>query len=150
MIFASTFDIPDSVNLLLLLVFSVALLVYMTLVQPYLRAAILALQTSFLVNLTLLSGFVIFSYTQSNRSTLLSAAVGLSTGVAFLQFCAIVVYSIVAPRCSCLRRRFKVRARGHSNATQESLPAVINSHSVSFRDSILEESQELLTDKPTY
>ena len=149
-IFASTFGVPDSVNLLLLLIFSVALLVYMTLVQPYLQVAIMALQTSFLVNLTLLSGFVIFSYTQPNRATLLSAAVGLSTGIAFLQFCAIVVYSIVAPHCSSLRRRFKVRDQGHSNATQEFLPAVINSHSVSFRDSILEESQELLTDKPTY
>ena len=41
-------------------------------------------------------------------------------------------------------------AGGYSDITQEPLPAVINSHSVSFRDSILEESQELLADKPTY
>ena len=94
---------------------------------------------------------MIFAYTQPNRSTLLSAAVGLSTGVAFLQFCAIIVYSIVAPRarCSCLQQQSV--AGGYSNITQESLPAVINNHSVSFRDSmILEESQELPADKPTY
>ena len=150
MTFASTFGVPDNINLLLLLILSITLLVYMTLVQPYLRVAILALQTSFLVNLNLLSGFVIFAYTQPNRSTLLSAAVGLSTGVAFLQFCAIIVYSIVAPRtrCSCLQRQSVAGA--YSDVTQESLPAVINSHSDSFRDSILEESQELLADKPTY
>ena len=148
--FASTFGVPDSVNLLLLLILALALLVYMTLVQPYLQAAILALQTSFLVNLTLLSGFVIFSYTQPNRATLLSAAVGLSTGVAFVQFCSIVVYSIIASRFSRLQWQSKVR--GCNNVTQESLPAVVTGHSssVSFRDSILEESQELLTDEPTY
>ena len=147
-IFASTFGVPDTINLLLILILSVALLVYMTLVQPYLQAAVLALQTSFLINLTLLSGFVIFAYTQPNRATLLSASIGLSTGVAFLQFCAIVVYSIVAPRCSCLRRQSKVR--GDNNVTEEPLPAVVSSNSVSFRDSILEESQELLADVPTY
>ena len=144
MTFASTFGVPDSVNLLLLLILTLALLVYMTLVQPYLRGIILALQTSFLVNLALLSGFVMFSYTQPNRATLLSAAVGLSASVAFLQFCGIVVYSIIAPRCSCLQWKSKI------SVTQESMPAVIDSRSVSFRDSILEESQELLTDKPTY
>jgi predicted outer membrane repeat protein len=149
-ILASTFGVPDTINLLLLLILSVALLVYVILVQPYLRAAVLALQTSFLVNLTLISGFVIFAYTQPNGATLLSAAVGISTGIAFLQFCAIIVYSIVAPRCSRLRKKSIVRSRGNSNVSQEPLPAVVSSHSVSFRDSILEESQELLADNPTY
>ena len=148
--FASTFGVSDSVNLLLLLILAVALLFYMILVQPYLRAAITALQSSFLVNLTLLSGFVIFTYTQPNRSTLQSAAVGLSTGVAFLQFCIIVVYSIVATRCSRLLWQSKVR--NHDSVTHESMTGVVNSRSssVSFRDSILEESQELLADNPTY
>ena len=150
--FASTFGIPDSVNLLLLLILTVALLVYMTLVQPYRSKVILGLQTSFLFNLTLLSGFTIFAYTRDNRSSLLAAAVGLSTGVAFVQFCGIVVCSVFARRRSCSLCRSK--AKSHINVTEESVPAVVTTttNSVSFRDSILEESQELLSkaDQRTY
>ena len=122
----------------------------MALIQPYKSLAILVLQSSFLINLTLLSGFVIFAYTyaDSNKLTLQSVAVGLSTGVAFLQFCGIVLYAIIVPRCSCPRRQS--RNDSHSDDKAESMAAVIDSHSVSFRDSIFEESQKLLPDDPNY
>ena len=101
--FASTFGISGSINLLLLLVLTVVLLLYMTLVKPYRRKAVLLLQSTYLANLVLLSGFFFFTYTQPNRSTLQTAAIGLSINFALLQFCCAVLYTLVACRCSTAR-----------------------------------------------
>ena len=98
--FASTFGISGSINLLFLLVLSVVLLLYMTLVQLYRSKAVLLLQSTYLANLVLLSGFFFFTYTQSNRSTLQVAAIGLSITFALLQFCCTVLYTAIARRCS--------------------------------------------------
>ena len=98
--FASTFGISESINLLLLLVLAVVLLLYMTLVQPYRSKAVLLLQSIYLANLVLLSGFFFFTYTQSNRSTLQAAAIGLSISFALLQFCCAVLHAAIARRCS--------------------------------------------------
>ena len=98
--FASTFGVSGSVNLLLLLMLAVALLLYMTLVQPYRSKAVLLLQSTYLANLVLLSGFFFFTYTQSNGSTLQAAAVGLSISFALLQLCCTVLYAVIARRCS--------------------------------------------------
>ena len=141
--FASTFGVSNTINLLLLLFLGIALLLFMTLVQPYKSVVILVLQSSFLINLTLLSGFVIFAYTHPNKLTLQAVAVGLSTGIVFLKFCGIVVYS-VSSRCSCPRRQSGNES--HSDNKAKSMAAVIDSHSVSLRDSIFEESQTLLAD----
>ena len=105
--FASTFGISGSINLLLLLVLAVALLLYMTLVQPYKSRAILLLQSTYLANLVLLSGFFFFTYTQRNRSTLQAAAIGLSISFALLQFCCAVLYAAITHCCSGMA----VRAR---------------------------------------
>ena len=160
MTFASTFGVSDAVNLLLLLIVCVALLFHMTLAQPYLSTAILVLQSSFLINLALLSGFVMLAYTQpTTNETALSiqaVAVGLSTAVAFLQFCFIVIYSVVAPRCSSSYCKIQSHhstqedTLNHSDNDQSSMTTVVGSRTVSFRDSILEESQDLLTDEPSY
>ena len=98
--FASTFGISGSINLLFLLVLAVALLLYMTMVQPYRSRAVLLLQSTYLANLVLLSGFFFFTYTQLNRSTLQAAAIGLSISFALLQFCCAVLYAPITHRCS--------------------------------------------------
>ena len=98
--FASTFGISGSVNLLLLLVLAVALLLYMTLVQPYRSKAVLLLQSTYLANLVLLSGFFFFTYMQSNGSILQAAAIGLSISFALLQFCCAVLYAVIVRHCS--------------------------------------------------
>ena len=96
MTFASTFAIPQSINLLLLLVFATVLLYYMAVVHPYKIWGIFVLESSSILNLTLLSGFHFFTYTQGNgQSTQQTVAVGVSTGVAFLQFCGIVLYPVI-------------------------------------------------------
>ena len=136
--FASTFAIPQSVNNFLLLILGTVLLLYMTLVQPCKSVAILVLQTSFIANLTLLSGVISFTYNidmQGKAGPILqSMAVGLSTGLAFLQFCGIVLYTTISPGCSC-ERLIK------SDKTEvESMANVTGNYSIGYRDSILNES----------
>ena len=104
--FTSAFGIPYSINLLLLLVCSVALLFYMNLMQIYKTTSVLLLNSSFLLNLILLSGCFIFIYTQpdKHRYTLEAIAIGISAGFAFIQFCGIVLYAIVircVSQCPC-------------------------------------------------
>ena len=143
--FASAFAIPQSINNFLLNFFGVVLLLYMTLVQPYKSVAILTLQSSFLANLTLLSGFISLTYnidmSADARPTLQAIAVGLSTGVAFLQFCGIVLYAIIAPRC-CYQSRLNRNNKRKQAVTEED-----DDYLIGYHDSIHDESQPLL---PTY
>ena len=117
----------------------------MTLVQPYKSVAILTLQSSFLANLTLLSGFISLTYnidmSADARPTLQAIAVGLSTGVAFLQFCGIVLYAIIAPRC-CYQSRLNRNNKRKQAVTEED-----DDYLIGYHDSIHDESQPLL---PTY
>ena len=66
--FASSFAIPQDINLLMLLILGILLLYYMVLSHPYKCTGILILQSSYLINLTLLSGFFFFLYRQLNGS----------------------------------------------------------------------------------
>ena len=147
--FASTFGISNSINLLILLILGIVLLFYMTLVQPYKNTALLLLQSSFLVNLTILSGFDIFAYTQPNKQTLMDVAFGISTGIVFVQFCVIVLHSMVESRC-IFRKRVEIdnEIRDSNENAKPMAAVIVNSNSVSLRDSIFEESQKLLVDDP--
>ena len=104
--FTSSFAIPQDINLLMLLILGMFLVYYMVLSHPYKSTGILVLQSSYLINLTLLSGFFFFSYRQPNGSTLQSVAIGLSTGLVFIQFCGTVIHAVIAPWwCQGQRRR---------------------------------------------
>ena len=92
--FVSTFAIPQYVNLLLLLIVGAILTFYVAVVQPYKSTATLLLQSTFFINLNLLAGFVIVG-SLSNQPMLQTGAVGLSTGVAFVQFCGTVLYTVI-------------------------------------------------------
>ena len=95
--FASSFAIPQDINLLMLLILGMFLVYYMMLSHPYKSTGILVLQSSCLINLTLLSGFFFFSYRQSNGSTLQLVAIGLSTGLVFIH--AVLWHCIRNPCC---------------------------------------------------
>ena len=138
LIFASTFTVPQSINLLLLLIFGILLLFYMVLKRPYKNKSVLLLQSSFLINLTILSGLAIFARTQHNEADLQTIAVGLSIGVAFLQFCGVVLHAVFAPRCSCKRQLPECEFEANN---AELVPSVAG-----YRDSILNETQPLITD----
>ena len=136
--FASTFAIPPNVNLLLLLIIGILLTFYMARTHPYKSLAIFLFNCIFFLNLTLLSGFFIFAYTQPNGATLRSVAIGLSTGVSFLQFCCAVLTAIIKPCFFKLRKTLEVAVPGRREPARDSS---------GYRDSIFNESEPLL---PTY
>ena len=94
MTFMSAFAIPQYINLLIIVVVSVAILGYTSVVQPFKNTINLILQNAYISNLVLLAGFVLAAIL-TNKTTLHTVAVGLSTGVAFVQFCGIVLYNVV-------------------------------------------------------
>ncbi len=147
--FASIFAIPQNINLILLLIFGMLLIYFMVLTHPYKSRAIFVLQISYLANLTLLSGFIFFTYTQEDGTKLQSIAVGLSTGIVFLKFCGTVLYVIIKPRW-CQQKITGIEEddtfdnNSYTNRVGE--PALAE-YFGRYRDSILNESQPLL---PTY
>ena len=145
--FVSTFATPETINLLLLFVLGVVLLYYMMLVHPYKSRGILVLQSSFIINLTLLSGCILFTYGQHEefRPTLHAVAIGLSCGVAFLQFLGIVLY----PVAKSLHKRLNHTGSCNSNSLEDILSTEsidIVSHEQEHRDQVVEsdEMQPLL------
>ena len=97
--FSSTLiNVPQEVNLLILVIVGVILLLYMTATLPYQGVAALLVNGSFLTNLALLSGFALFTETHPHGSVVRIVITALSTGLAFLMFCGIVIYGIIAPR----------------------------------------------------
>ena len=143
MTFVSTFAIPQSITLVLLLIFGMLLIYLMIVTHPYKSRGILILQISYLSNLTLLSGFTFFTYTQVNGTDLQLIAIGLSAGAVFLQFCGTVLYVLFEPRCrSCRKKKAQTQEdknRGEGMALAERM------HFGDFRDSIFNESQPLLS-----
>ena len=105
--FASSFGVSPNINLLNLSIAGIVLLFYMIITQPYKNRTVLFQNGLFLTNLTLLSGCAIYvSHTAYYHQLMLKTVViGLSTGFALLQFCAIVLYSVIAPRCSAKHHR---------------------------------------------
>ena len=150
--FISTFAIPQDINLLLLLIFGVSLLYYVTLNRPYKSSGILVLQSSYLVNLIILSGFIFFTCTQPNRPVLQSIAVGLSAGFAFLQFCGTVLHAVIIVWCcqGLKPRPYELEENNKPNNRVVCRAELVLSAAQSaggYRDSIFNESEPLL---PTY
>ena len=102
MTFVSAFAISQYVNLLVLLTVSVLLILYASASQPFKNTINMTIQNTFLANLALLAGFVAVSL-RSNQPTLQTLAVGLSIGVAFVQFCGIVLYNVI----TAVKRRYQ-------------------------------------------
>jgi hypothetical protein len=101
-IFTSNFSIPNGINLLILLVCAGLLLFYMLSISVYKSHALLVFHSSFFLNICFLTGFIIFSHTKSKvRSSMETNATLISTGIAFLQFCGIILYQIYSLCHSC-------------------------------------------------
>ena len=108
-IFSSSFSTPTNTNLLLLLILVAVLLLYMAIVQPYKNKIILIFQSSFLANILFLSAFVLYAESHTNKYAVQTTAVGISIGLAFLQFCGIVICSVIRlvyrAKCNSYRNR---------------------------------------------
>ena len=93
--FASNFSLPENVSLLLLLVSAGLLLFYVLFRNLYKTHVVMVFQSSLLLNLCLLSGGMLFAHTKRKfKPTIQATTVGLSTGIAFLQFYFIIIYQI--------------------------------------------------------
>ena len=139
--FASSFAIPQNINLLLLLISSLSLLYYMVLIHPYKSRANLILQSSYFFNLSVLSGIFFFTYAQPNGDELESVAIKISIGFALLQFCGTVLHAVIVTWCC--QKRSKLNQELHSSAgNREVIKGDV--YFKDYRDSILNESEPLV------
>ena len=95
LIATSSFGIPYAINLLILLIFATLLLFYVNLMQVYKNSGNLLLASSFYINLIILSGVFILTYTQPDSQRLQVITVGISTSCVLLQFCGVVLYVLI-------------------------------------------------------
>ena len=153
--FASNFSIPNDINLLILLIFAGGLLFYMFAMKLYKSHALLAFQSSFLLNLCFLSGFIIFSHTKGKvKSSMQTSAAALSIGVAFLQFCCVILYQIylLCHSYGVGRKQSKVQVNDH----EEQSHAILDISSRHMDQKYSSEKQPLMdpnhsdSDGPTY
>ena len=103
LLFTSVFAIPQNINLLVLLALCVLLISYIAILQPYKLISVMVLDISFLMNLILLSGLTIYGAEKKN-ALFHTAVVGTSIGLAFLQFCGIVIYALITSVNQCCPR----------------------------------------------
>ena len=153
-----TSNVYPNINLFLLLTFATLLLFYMSFMQVYRRTIVLIAESTFLLNLILLVGaFVLFDGVRGRMAVLYA-----SISIAILEFCVIVVWSVVKTYFLYLRkRRNKDRillsqpnmsyntAVEEERATQRESdqPTPVTSTYVNFRDSILEDSLTFSNEK---
>ena len=131
-----TSNVYPNINLFLLLSFATLLLFYMSFMQVYRRTIVLIAESSFLLNLILLvSGFILFDHVRGQMAVLYA-----SISIAFLEFCVIVVWSVVKTYFLDLRRQ---RATQRDSDQPTPVPLTY----VNFRDSILEDSLTISTEK---
>jgi predicted outer membrane repeat protein len=148
------------VAIFILLVTTVLLLSYMAAVRPLRSKFGFLFYITFLVNLIILSGSVLFvsSMTVNNEAESMKIAyvTGVSTAVALLEFCALVVYRVIKNVRSFVRRMKYRSMKGDGKELTEDqcrYEQKTNSSSrstcVTFRDAILsEDSLTSETSKP--
>ena len=152
-----TSNIYPNVNLFLLLTFATLLLFYMSFMQVYRRIAVLIAECSFLVNLILLvGGFILFN---GERGRMIVLYVSIS--IAFLEFCGIVVWSLIKtyflkfrrgkknsrPLLSQPNTSYTALEEEQTTQRESDQPTPVTSTYVQFRDSILEDSLSINTEK---
>jgi predicted outer membrane repeat protein len=150
-LFASNSFIPNDTNLLILLIFVGLLQFYMLSTSIYKSHAVLVFHSSFFLNLCFLSGFIIFSHTKGKvKSSMQTSATFISTGIAFLQFCGVILYQIYSLCCSCRIGRGLSNVRVH----EDQVHAILDISSRLDHHKYSAEKQPLIdpnhSDEPTY
>ena len=135
-IFSSSYATPNNTNLLLLLITILILLLYMAIVQPYKNKRILVFQSSFFAKILFLGMFVAYAQTYNNQPTLKITAAGISVGVAFVQFCGIIIHSTVV-LCHCKKNNTH---GNNAHVRLEEEPELEKDFSANYRDSIISDS----------
>ena len=132
----------SDINLFILLIFVGVLLFYMFAMSIYKSRALLTFQGSFFLNLCFLSGYIIFSHTKSQvKSSMQTSGAVLSIGVAFVQFCGIIVHQIYS-YSAC-----KVRKSGNVQLLNEEQSQAILDISSRFKDQKYSAEKQPLMDQ---
>ena len=142
-LFASTVTVHQSIYLLIVFVFGIALLLYVAIMHPFESTIVLVIESSSLANLTLLSGFLLYAQTQAGYVvTLQITAAGISAGIIFIQFCGIILYNVIkARRCICSNRHASnVRSYINDNQEEYNMDEVDDEFLADYRDSQVMES----------
>ena len=138
--------VHDHVAIFILLITAVLLLSYMAAVRPLRSKYCFLFYVTFLINLIILSGSVLFvSSTTTDKkveSTKIAYITGVSTTVALLEFCGLIAYHVTKNVRSFICRMKYRRMKGDDedfNEDQYHYEQKTNSTCVTFRDSILSE-----------
>ena len=155
-VFTANFSILNGINLLILLICAGLLLFFVFSASIYKSHALLVFHSSFFLNVCFLSGFIIFSHNKSKgRSSMQTSATLLSTGIAFLQLCGIILYQIYSLCHSCgVGRSLSKVHRVH----EDQMDAILDISSQFERRKYSTERQPLIdpnqsdynSDEPTY
>ena len=92
---STLFNVAQDTNLLILFIFGVLFIFYMSATFPYQNTAVLLVNGSFLTNMALLSGFALFAEAHPHGSTIRTVTATLSAALAFIIFCGIIIYGII-------------------------------------------------------
>ena len=137
-----------SVVIFILLITSLLLLSYMAAFHPLRSKVGHLFYASFLVNLIIVSSSILLvdgaKATSAEQSKKIAYITGISTAVAFLQFSGLVVYHLVKNIRSLLRRLRYQKLKGADKEEDRPREEVTSSTYSSFRDSILEDTPQLL------
>ena len=142
-LFASTVTVHQSIYLLIVFVFGIALLLYVAIMHPFKSTIVLVIESSSLANLTLLSGFLLYAQTQAGYVvTLQISAAGISAGIIFIQFCGIILYNVIKARCCICSNRHASNVRSYINDNREeyNMDEVDDEFLADYRDSQVMES----------
>ena len=138
--FASNFAIPQDINLLILLSSAAGLLFLMFVRSVHKSPSVMAFEGTFLLNLSLLSGSMIFAHSKrKHKHTVQAFAVGLSSGVVFVQFCCLIIHRIYSI-CRSYKSLRNVHAQG-GQVNEEQDQAILD---IGARPKRIDEIQPLL------
>ena len=141
LVLSSTANLNPAISLFLLLVVTTLLLCYLNYKHVYKSKSVLILESSFLLNLILLVGVVLYYSNNSEGNVYKMIALCVSITIVFIQFCGIALWSLLQ---ICLRCR-KQNGRQGDNVRPDRNVQQVNPDS-HFRDSIFEDTP-LLQDK---
>ena len=142
-----TTNLSPAISLFLLLGISPLLLCYMNYKRVYRSKFVLVLESSFLINLIVLVGGVLYLDMDNKQKVIL---LSVSIGIAFIKFCGIVLWNLVQT-CRWYRQRTR-RRHGNDDLGRQNAVAEEQHHVVmprgngedQFRDSILEDAPLLI------
>ena len=145
LVLSSTANMNPAISLFLLLGLTILLLCYMNYQHVYKSKLVLILESSFLINLIILVGVVLYCSNKEEGSVYKMLALCVSMAVVFVEFCGIALWSLLQ---ICLRCRKQNVTQGENvgQGRNEQQQNQVIEESDQYRDSILT-STPLIQDK---